>query len=199
MTTLFKTEKGKHIILGWYERFRAKLTVPTETRTVTTRFGDTHVLVGGPAAAPPVVLVQGALASSAHLLVELAALLEQFRVYAVDVVGQSVKSAEPRISVANNDHGLWLTDVLDQLGLARPHLVGVSWGGCASIRLGSSSQPHRAGWQPGRWCTSADSTPSALAARFVEHGAAVPWLSVRTLAGSRTSVRQPARTGQGTS
>lgn len=135
MTSLFKNEEAKHIILSWYERFRAKLAAPTESRTVATRFGDTHVLVGGPRAAPPVVILHGALASSAHLLVELEALLQHFRVYAVDVVGQSVKSAETRISVANNDHGLWLTDVLDQLGLARAHVLGVSWGGFIAVRL----------------------------------------------------------------
>ncbi|TMQ04633.1 MAG: alpha/beta hydrolase [Deltaproteobacteria bacterium] len=135
MTTLFQTEAGKQSILGWYERFRAKLTVPTESRTVTTGFGDTHVLIGGPETGPPVLLLHGALASSAHLLVELAALLEQFRVYAVDIVGQSVKSAETRISVTNNDHGLWLREVLDQLGLAQTHVVGVSWGGFVAIRL----------------------------------------------------------------
>jgi 2-hydroxy-6-oxonona-2,4-dienedioate hydrolase len=135
MMNLFKNEDARRTILHWHERFRARLTVPTESRVVATQFGDTHVLIGGPETGPPVVLLHGALASSAHLLVELAALLERFRVYAVDIVGQSVKSAETPISVANNDHGLWLVEVLDQLGLARPHVVGVSWGGFVATRL----------------------------------------------------------------
>jgi pimeloyl-ACP methyl ester carboxylesterase len=135
MKALFKDERSRARILAWFDRFRDKLAVPTHSRTVTTRFGDTHVLVGGPEAAPSVVVLHGALASSAHALVELAPLLERFRVYAVDIVGQSVKSAEAQPSVANNDYGAWLVDVLDGLGLARTHVVGVSWGGFVAIRL----------------------------------------------------------------
>jgi 2-hydroxy-6-oxonona-2,4-dienedioate hydrolase len=133
--TLFKSVEGRQAMLGWYEQFRARLPVATESRVVATRSGDTHVLVGGPAAGPSVVVLHGALSSSAHALTELAPLFERFRVYAVDIVGQSVMSAEAQPSVANNEYGLWLVDVLDQLGLARTHVVGVSWGGFVAIRL----------------------------------------------------------------
>jgi pimeloyl-ACP methyl ester carboxylesterase len=109
--------------------------VPTESRTVSTKFGDTHVLVGGPENGPSLVVLHGALTSSAHLLVELAPLLETFRVYAVDIVGQSVKSAEARPLVTNNEYGEWLAQVMDGLELARASVLGVSWGGFVAIRL----------------------------------------------------------------
>ncbi|HEX7836696.1 MAG TPA: hypothetical protein VF469_04485 [Kofleriaceae bacterium] len=98
MTELFESEAARQTILGWYERVRGRLTVPTESRTVATRFGDTHVLVGGPQAGPAVVVLHGALASSAHVMVELAPLVERFRVYAVDVIGRSTApgSCSPR-------------------------------------------------------------------------------------------------------
>ena len=135
MKSVFKGEQAKAVLLDWFDRFRGRLPRPTESRTVATRFGDTHVLVGGPEGAPSVVVLHGALASSAHVLHELAPLLERFRVHAVDIVGQSVKSADARPSVTNNDYGAWLTEVLDGLGLARTHVVGVSWGGFVAIRL----------------------------------------------------------------
>ncbi|WP_163782497.1 alpha/beta fold hydrolase [Myxococcus vastator] len=135
MKSAFKGEQAKAVLSRWHDHFRGRLRVPTESRTVQTRVGDTHVLVGGPEAAPNVVVLHGALASSAHVLHELAPLLERFRLHAVDVVGQSVKSADVRPSVANNDYGEWLRDVLDGLALQRPHVVGVSWGGFVSIRL----------------------------------------------------------------
>jgi pimeloyl-ACP methyl ester carboxylesterase len=153
MTSLFKSDDARVTLLRWFERFRAQLTVPTESRTVTTRFGDTHVLIGGPAGAPALVVLHGALASSAHVLVELAPLMERFRVYSVDVIGQSVKSADTQISVANNDYGQWLADVLDGLGLASAHVLGVSW--AASSRSGSRRTPPSGSIGSRCWCRRA--------------------------------------------
>ncbi|WNG38707.1 alpha/beta hydrolase [Archangium violaceum] len=135
MTSAFRGEQAKTVLLQWFDRFRDRLEVPTESRRVKTRFGDTHVLVGGPEGAPPVVVLHGAMASSAHVLRELEPLLARFRVHAVDVIGQSVKSADARPSVSNNEYGEWLSDVLDGLSLQRAHVIGVSWGGFISIRL----------------------------------------------------------------
>lgn len=135
MKSAFRGEQAKAVLSQWFDRFRDRLKVPTESRTVKTRFGDTHVLVGGPEGAPNLVLLHGALASSAHVLSELAPLLERFRIHAVDIVGQSVKSADARPSVTNNEYGEWLKDVLDGLSLERTHVVGVSWGGFVAIRL----------------------------------------------------------------
>ncbi len=135
MKSMFRDEQARAVLLQWFERFRGRLKVPTESRMVRTGLGDTHVLVGGPEGAPSVVLLHGALASSAHVLAELAPLLERFRVYAVDIVGQSVKSAEAWPSVSNNEYGQWLVEVLDGLGLQRTHVVGVSYGGFVAIRL----------------------------------------------------------------
>ncbi|MBZ4418841.1 alpha/beta fold hydrolase [Myxococcus sp. RHSTA-1-4] len=135
MKSAFRGEQAKAVLSRWHDHFRNRLKVPTESRTVKTRFGDTHVLVGGPESGPSVVVLHGALASSAHVLHELAPLMERFRVHAVDVVGQSVKSADVRPSVSNNEYGEWLRDVLDGLSLQRTHVVGVSWGGFVSIRL----------------------------------------------------------------
>ncbi|MFL5355493.1 alpha/beta fold hydrolase [Archangium sp.] len=131
----FRGEQAKAVLVQWFDRFRNGIEVPTGSRTVKTRFGDTHVLVGGPEGAPPLVMLHGAMASSAHVLRELAPLLERFRVHAVDVIGQSVKSADVRPSVSNNEYAEWLSDVMEGLSLPKAHVVGVSWGGFVSIRL----------------------------------------------------------------
>jgi len=139
MTTLFRDEKGRAVMEAAYERFRARLPEAKEgaleSRVVSTRFGDTHVLVTGPANAPPLVVLHGALASSAHVLGELDSMRSAFRVYAVDVLGQSVKSADARIDVRGTAYGEWLVDVLDGLGLATAHLYGISWGGFVARKL----------------------------------------------------------------
>lgn len=135
MRSLFKNDAKKAVLLDWFDRFRARIPAQTESHVVATRFGETHLLIGGPPDAPPLVMLHGAMASSAHALVELAPLLEHHRVYAIDVIGQSVKSADARPSVKNDEYGHWLAEVMDALSLAQADVVGVSWGGFVSIRL----------------------------------------------------------------
>jgi pimeloyl-ACP methyl ester carboxylesterase len=132
---MFKDPRARESMTRWYEKFRGAISHETVGRRVKTRFGDTHVLVGGPGEAPPLVLLHGAMASSAHALKELWPLLERFRVYAVDVIGQSPMSADARPSVKNLDYAHWLVDVMTGLDLARAHVVGVSWGGFVAHRL----------------------------------------------------------------
>ncbi|MFT3706036.1 MAG: alpha/beta hydrolase [Archangium sp.] len=133
--SVFKNPEAKAAVVTWFERFRARISTAVESRRVTTKFGETHLLVGGPVEAPPLVLLHGALASSAHVLVELAPLLERFRVYAIDVIGQSSMSADVRMSAKNDDYGKWLDEVMQQLSLPRAHVVGVSFGGFVATRL----------------------------------------------------------------
>ena len=135
MKPIFKDDAARTKMLDWYERCRSKLSVATESRTVATQFGDTHVLVGGPATAPPLVMVHGAMASSAHMAVELEPMFASHHVYCIDVIGQSPKTPHQRPSVKNNEYGIWLAEVLDGLSLSRVPLVAVSWGGFAAIRL----------------------------------------------------------------
>lgn len=133
--TLFKNEAAKARMVGWFERFRARLPEGIESRTVTTSFGRTHLLVGGPQGAPPLLISHGAMATSAHALVELAGLLARYRVYAVDVIGQSVMSEDTRLRVDDDSHGRWLVEVMNALSLQKTRVLGVSWGGFVSIRL----------------------------------------------------------------
>ena len=134
MTTMFKTEQARTTMEAAYERFRA-LVPNTNTRTVPTRSGETHVLVAGREGAPPLVMLHGALATSAHAMGELGPLLDRFRVYAPDVIGQSVKSADVRLPLDGVAYGEWLADVLDEVGLERAHLYGISWGGFVACKL----------------------------------------------------------------
>ena len=134
MSTIFRDAAARAAIDAAYDRFRAR--VPgTTSRTVKTRLGDTHVLIGGPADGPPLVMLHGALASAAHLLGEAGPLLDRFRIYAVDVLGQSVKGADVRPDLDGPAYGEWLVDVLDALSLPRAHVYGVSWGGFVARKL----------------------------------------------------------------
>lgn len=133
--SIYKTPTAQAALLTWHERFRARLARPTESRRFPTPFGETHCLICGPTDAPPLVLLHGALASSAHALSEVAGLANHFRVYALDVIGQSPLSAETRPEVDGPAYGEWLRACLDSLELPRVRLLGVSWGGFIALRL----------------------------------------------------------------
>ena len=79
---------------------------------------------------------RGELAATLRLSAPLAAAnLLQMLIYAVDVMGQSVKSADARPSVLNDEYGKWMVEVLDGLQLPKVKLIGISWGGFVSIRF----------------------------------------------------------------
>lgn len=141
-TAMFVDEAARTKIARWYETFRAALPFETETRTIETSAGATHVLVAGPKDAPPLVCLHGALASSAHFIRELGSLVETRRIYAVDVIGQSVMSADKRLELADDSYGTWLGEVAGGLGLDRFALFGVSWGGFVALRA-TRTMPER--------------------------------------------------------
>ncbi|HKO47207.1 MAG TPA: alpha/beta hydrolase [Polyangiaceae bacterium] len=134
MSAIFVSDSAKSKALAWFETFRAALPVATTGHYVDTPQGRTHVLVAGPENAPPLVCLHGALASSAHVLPELGSLVEHYRVYAVDVVGQSVMSEDVRLALDDDSYGSWLQAVCTGLGLSRITLLGVSWGGFVAMR-----------------------------------------------------------------
>ena len=133
--SIYKTPSAQAELITWHERFKARLGRPTESRQLTTKFGPTHCLVCGPESAPPLVLLHGALASSAHALGEVVALTDHYRIYALDVIGQSPLSAPSRPEVNSLAYGEWLQSCLDALELPSARLLGVSWGGFIALRL----------------------------------------------------------------
>ena len=132
---MFVDDAARARMADWFETFRAAIVVPTESRTVETPFGKTHVLMAGPADGPPLVVLHGALATSAHVLPELGSLVERHRVYAVDVLGQSVMSDDRRLDVGDDSYGAWLAAVCAGLALTRTTVFGVSWGGFVALKL----------------------------------------------------------------
>jgi pimeloyl-ACP methyl ester carboxylesterase len=133
-SAMFRDETKKAAILDWYHRFRAKVPVPTEDADVVTSFGKTHALLAGPASAPPLVVLHGALATSAHVLPELGPLLRTRRVVALDVIGQSVMSEDRRMELGDDSYGRWVAEATHALGLDRHDLYAASWGGFVALR-----------------------------------------------------------------
>ena len=135
----FRNEESRKHLTDRIGGFEARLPGPLEHRVVETRFGATHVTFGGLDSGPVLVVVHGAMASSAHALGEIIPLFHSHRVVGVDVIGQSPRSADARLPLTGEACTGWLTDVLDALNFERVHLLGVSWGGFVASRAAAGA------------------------------------------------------------
>jgi pimeloyl-ACP methyl ester carboxylesterase len=132
---LYRSEAGFNAIMAWYEDTLATIEIPVESLYVDTRFGRTHLLVAGPADAPPLLLLPGVAGCAPLWRRQLPALSRQFRVYAVDIPGQPGRSDPHPPSFLNDDFSDWLRDLLDGLGHPRSHVAGVSVGAWIAMRF----------------------------------------------------------------
>jgi pimeloyl-ACP methyl ester carboxylesterase len=130
----FKTPEGEARFLAAYDAVLKRWPVPFEELDIPTRFGMTHVVAAGPKNAPALVLLHGYMATSVMWAPNIADFSQDYRVYAIDVMGQPSKSMpdEPVRDAA--DYVAWLTATLDGLNLGRVSLLGMSFGGWLALR-----------------------------------------------------------------
>ena len=84
---VFKSAEGESRALAAYDAAMRLWPIPYEQRDVPTRYGSTHVIVSGPADAPPLVMLSGASMTSSIWSPIIADLSCHYRTYAVDVIG----------------------------------------------------------------------------------------------------------------
>ncbi len=134
---LYKSVDGYRAIMEWYESLVEKIGVPFEALYVNTRFGRTHLLAAGPKEAPALFLISGVAGCAPLWRKQLESLSANFRVYALDIPGQPGRSDPNPPSFLNDDYCDWLVDVLDDLGIERAHVAGISAGAWIAMRFGS--------------------------------------------------------------
>jgi pimeloyl-ACP methyl ester carboxylesterase len=132
--SLYRTPQGEGELNSFYDRALARLGIPYDCQTVQTRYGHTHVLLAGPQQAEPLVLLHGAYDCAPSNLKLFLPLAREFRIYALDTIGQSVRSAQAQLSLRDNSYGVWVADVLAGLGLERVPICGTSFGAGIALR-----------------------------------------------------------------
>jgi pimeloyl-ACP methyl ester carboxylesterase len=127
---IYRTPETKAKLMALYDAELARWPVPYESLMVPTRYGDTHVIASGDRNASPLVLLHVAGGNATMWLANIAELSHHYRVYALDTIGDLGKSvvrgAHPKDA---GEYGLWLTDILDELHIAKADVVGASMGG----------------------------------------------------------------------
>lgn len=83
----------------------------------------------------PVVFFHGGNSFNADALAWFPDVVDQFRIYAADIIGHPGRSAETRLSPADLSSGEWADDVMTSLGLDHASGLGVSYGAGIVMRL----------------------------------------------------------------
>ncbi|MCD4685796.1 MAG: alpha/beta hydrolase [Anaerolineae bacterium] len=138
----YKTPAGKQTVLNFYDKVLAEWPVPHETRTLHTRHGKTFVIVSGDPANPPLIMLHGASSNSMTWRGEVATLAQQYRVYAVDIVGEPGKSDTARLPFEGPVWAEWLDDVRAALDADPVTVVGLSWGGWLALKYAVTHPEH---------------------------------------------------------
>jgi len=115
--------------MNWYQAIMDQWRVDYDELTVSTRFGETHVIASGPPDAPPVVLLHALFATATSWYLNVERLSASFRIYSVDVIGEANRSRPTRPIASLGDFLVWFTELLDGLGIESLYLVGNSYGG----------------------------------------------------------------------
>jgi pimeloyl-ACP methyl ester carboxylesterase len=127
----FKSPEGEAEYMAAYETMMRYWTVPYEAIDIPGYYGCTHLVVSGPPAgnAPALVLLHGGRASLTMWARNVGDLSQDYRVYAIDVMGQPSKSVPAKTFKTRDDLIPWFTGVLDALKISKASLVGQSYGG----------------------------------------------------------------------
>ena len=142
VTSIYKSAAGKQAVERRYRETLARWPVAHRQLVVPTRHGDTFIVASGDAGAPPVVLVHGSGANASMWMHDVAAWAREFRVYAVDVIGEPGLSALSRPPLASGAYVEWMDDVWQALALPCAAIVGISLGGWLGLEYAARRPQH---------------------------------------------------------
>ena len=126
---VFTSPESERETMRAYQAIMDKWPVPFTELTLSTSFGETHVVASGRENAKPVVLVHALLAAAPSWYRNFEALSQSYRVYALDVVGEGNKSCPTKPITSLDDFLKWFTEVIDGLNIDTLYLAGNSYGG----------------------------------------------------------------------
>lgn len=142
MSAHYKTPEGEAAFVARYEAVLQSWPVPYHEIEVPTRFGTSYVVASGPKDGPPLILLHGYFTTLLLWTPNIADLGKEYRVYAVDLMGNRNRSVPGESIVSTDDLVAWLDETLLGLGLDSIYVMGMSFGGWLAINF-TLSAPER--------------------------------------------------------
>lgn len=131
--SVFKSEAGRDKIRSRYNSIIESF--PFENKYVDTSVGRTFILAAGQESNPPVILLHGSCSNSAFWFPEIMALANDYRVYAIDIIGEAGNSEEFRPDLNSGEFAIWIKDVFGALGIQKATVIGNSLGGWMALKF----------------------------------------------------------------
>lgn len=129
MESYFGNAAIKENIERWYHRKIEQLGISYESIEIETSFGKTHLIVTGTDNKPPLVLLHGYFSCAPLTIEALFDLKEDYRIFAIDVIGQPNLSVTVQPSMYDHSYGQWMFEIMTRLDIKDSILVGISFGG----------------------------------------------------------------------
>jgi pimeloyl-ACP methyl ester carboxylesterase len=130
--TIFKTPALCAEYFRIYDSLLALWPEKPDQLDIETVFGVTHINAVGSKDAPPLLLLPGFGANSTAWFANIGALAKQFRVYAIDTIGQPGRSLPSKVLTASTTSA-WLLRLMDKLSIEKANLAGISLGGWIAL------------------------------------------------------------------
>ncbi len=138
--SVFKTETRRDKFRSYYNQVLSQF--PFGQQFIKTTFGQTFILTAGQESGPPIILLHGSCSNSAFWFPEIMALSSNYRVFAIDIIGEAGNSEEYRPDLNSDAFAIWMKDVLDALGLEKAIIIGNSLGGWMALKF-TTAYPER--------------------------------------------------------
>ncbi|MEL4105807.1 alpha/beta fold hydrolase [Oscillospiraceae bacterium WX1] len=135
-TSVFKSTEARDAFRTVYNGVLSRF--PFGRQYVDTAFGRTFILTAGRETAPAAFVFHGSCSNSVFMSQEIIALSQDYRVYAVDLVGEAGNSAEFRPNLESDGFTLWLEDIFDALGVGSAVMLGSSLGGWLALKFATA-------------------------------------------------------------
>lgn len=103
-------------------------------KTIITSFGKTNVLIFGDATKPALFLVHGLNSSAPFAFDMVSFLLEEYQIFAIDVLGQPSKSDFVRLNKKDDSYGKWLLEIRSSFKIDKITFCGISFGAFPIIK-----------------------------------------------------------------
>jgi pimeloyl-ACP methyl ester carboxylesterase len=126
--SVFRSQSGEKLVLEAYDNLMTGWSVPYEDLYLNSKLGTTHIIVSGKTDAPPLFLIHAFYASAVSWYQNVKRLSADYRVHAVDIIGDPNKSKPFRPIRQLSFYVDWLKDLMDQLHVDRADFIGNSVG-----------------------------------------------------------------------